>query len=67
MKHEENTELLKPSEVAVMFRVDIKTVSRWARAGRISAIRTPGGHRRFHRSEIEALIREGEEVRHDQS
>jgi excisionase family DNA binding protein len=49
-------ELLTPSEVAVLFRVDPKTVSRWARAGRISAIRTIGGHRRFRASEIQRFI-----------
>ncbi|MGH9041218.1 MAG: BldC family transcriptional regulator [Acidimicrobiia bacterium] len=38
--------LLTPSEVAEMFRVNPKTVTRWARAGKISAIRTLGGHRR---------------------
>jgi excisionase family DNA binding protein len=48
-------ELLTPSEVAAMFRVNPKTVTRWARAGRISAIRTLGGHRRFRASEIRNL------------
>ena len=48
--------LLTPSEVAVMFRVNAKTVTRWARAGKISAIRTLGGHRRFRASEIEAFL-----------
>jgi len=49
-------ELLTPSEVAVMFRVNPKTVTRWARAGRISAVRTLGGHRRFRASEIRQLL-----------
>jgi len=49
-------ELLTPSEVAAMFRVNPKTVTRWARAGKISAIRTLGGHRRFRASEIRALL-----------
>lgn len=49
-------ELLTPGEVAVMFRVNPKTVTRWARAGRISAIRTIGGHRRFRASEIQRFI-----------
>jgi excisionase family DNA binding protein len=49
-------ELLTPGEVAVMFRVNPKTVTRWARAGRISAIRTIGGHRRFRASEIERFM-----------
>ena len=39
--------LLTPGEVASLFRVDPKTVTRWATAGRIGSIRTPGGHRRF--------------------
>ena len=39
--------LLTPSEVAKMFRVNPKTVTRWARAGKLNAIRTLGGHRRF--------------------
>jgi len=48
--------LLTPSEVAAMFRVDPKTVTRWAKAGKISAIRTLGGHRRFHESEVRQLL-----------
>lgn len=49
--------LLTPGEVASLFRVDPKTVTRWAAAGRISSIRTPGGHRRFRESEVHALLR----------
>ena len=49
-------ELLTPAEVAVMFRVDPKTVTRWARAGRLSAIRTIGGHRRFRASEVQQFL-----------
>lgn len=48
--------LLTPGEVAVMFRVDPKTVTRWAQAGKLSAVRTLGGHRRFHESEVRALL-----------
>jgi excisionase family DNA binding protein len=39
-----------------MFRVDPKTVSRWARSGRLHALRTLGGHRRYPESEIWALV-----------
>ena len=53
---DETEKLLTPSEVAAMFRVNPKTVTRWARAGKISAIRTLGGHRRFKESEIRALL-----------
>lgn len=48
--------LLTPAEVAALFRVDPKTVTRWAASGRISSIRTPGGHRRFRESEVRALL-----------
>jgi excisionase family DNA binding protein len=48
--------LLMPAEVARMFRVDAKTVTRWAKAGRIGSIRTLGGHRRFWESEVRALL-----------
>lgn len=48
--------LLTPGEVAQLFRVDSKTVTRWAAAGRISSIRTPGGHRRFRETEVRALL-----------
>jgi excisionase family DNA binding protein len=49
-------ELLTPGEVAVIFRVDPKTVTRWARAGKISAVRTLGGHRRYRASEIRGIL-----------
>lgn len=49
--------LLTPAEVANMFRVDPKTVTRWAKAGRLSSIRTLGGHRRFREVEVRALLR----------
>jgi len=48
--------LLTSAEVARMFRVDPKTVTRWAITGRLGSIRTPGGHRRFRESEITALL-----------
>ncbi|MEA2506379.1 MAG: hypothetical protein QOH48_997 [Actinomycetota bacterium] len=51
-----NDHLLTPAEVAALFRVDPKTVSRWAKAGKISSIRTLGGHRRYRSSEIRAIF-----------
>ena len=39
--HEAGERLMTPGEVAAMFRVDPKTVTRWASAGRIGSIRTP--------------------------
>lgn len=54
-KKSENT-LLTPSEVAKRFRVDPKTVTRWAEAGRLNSIRTLGGHRRFYATQVDALL-----------
>lgn len=48
--------LLTPAEVAAAFRVDPKTVSRWAAAGRLPCTRTLGGHRRFPAGEVAALL-----------
>jgi excisionase family DNA binding protein len=49
--------LLTPAEVASLFRVDPKTVTRWAKAGRLTAIRTLGGHRRYRQSEVQNLLK----------
>lgn len=49
--------LLTPGETAALFRVKPKTVARWADEGRLPSVKTPGGHRRFRRSAIEALIK----------
>ncbi len=52
----ETEALLTPAEVAAMFRVDPKTVTRWAKAGKLSSIRTLGGHRRYRESEVRSLL-----------
>jgi excisionase family DNA binding protein len=48
--------LLTPSEVAALFRVDPKTVTRWAKAGKLTSIRTLGGHRRYLANEVYSLL-----------
>jgi excisionase family DNA binding protein len=48
--------LLTPAEVAALFQVDPKTVTRWANAGKLASIRTLGGHRRYIESEVRALL-----------
>jgi excisionase family DNA binding protein len=55
-RQRESEALLTPSEVAALFRVDPKTVTRWAKAGKISSIRTLGGHRRYRESEVRELL-----------
>ena len=49
--------LLTPAEVASLFRVDPKTVTRGAKAGKLTSIRTLGGHRRYKESEVKALLK----------
>jgi len=48
--------LLTPAEVAILFRVDAKTVARWAKAGKLTSLRTLGGHRRFIEAEVRGLL-----------
>jgi excisionase family DNA binding protein len=54
--HSAPNALLTPAEVAAVFRVDPKTVTRWAKAGKLSFIRTLGGHRRYLESEVLAKL-----------
>ncbi|MBA3420255.1 MAG: BldC family transcriptional regulator [Geodermatophilaceae bacterium] len=51
--------LLTPAEVASLFRVDPKTVTRWAKSGKLSSIRTLGGHRRYREAEVRVLLSTG--------
>ncbi|MEV8639313.1 BldC family transcriptional regulator [Streptosporangium sp. NPDC051023] len=51
--------LLTPREVARLFGVDPKTVNRWADAGRLTFLRTPGGQRRYREGEVHALRSSG--------
>lgn len=57
-------EMLTAGEVARLFRVDPKTVTRWADKGLLHAVRVyPAAQRRFRLSEVEALLsgkKEGE-------
>ena len=53
--------LLTPKEVAQRFHVNPKTVTRWAKAVKLTAIRTLGGHRRYRESEVLERLREYKE------
>ncbi len=53
---DERDTLLTPGEVAAMFRVNPKTVTRWANAGKLTPVRTLGGHRRYRRSEVDEVL-----------
>ena len=49
--------LLTPAQVAAIFSVDAKTVTRWAKAGKLKCIYTLGGHRRYREAEVRALLK----------
>ncbi len=51
--------MLTPRQVAALFQVDPKTVTRWCRAGKMTAVRLPGGHYRITRAEVERVIAAG--------
>lgn len=53
---EDDDELLTPREVAEIFGVRTTTIARWSREGRLAPLRTPGGHRRFTRSSVRAVL-----------
>jgi len=48
--------LLTPAQVGLLLGISPITVRFWAKKGRLKFITTPGGHRRFKRSQIEALV-----------
>ena len=54
-------ELMTPREVADLFGVGTKTIARWAVLGKLSSVRTLGGHHRYRRTEIETLLNEDNE------
>ena len=49
-------DLLTPREAAEMFGVNANTLARWVRAGRLASVTTPGGHRRYRRADVHALM-----------
>lgn len=49
---------LTPGQVAALLHVSPKTVNRWANMGLIPCIVTLGGHRRFHRDAVKAVVDE---------
>jgi excisionase family DNA binding protein len=51
----DDSEYLAPGEAARRLGVSTWTLNRWERQGKLSAYRTPGGHRRFRDDDIEAL------------
>lgn len=50
------TWLMRPGEVASVFRVDPKTPTRWVNDGRLTSIRTKGKQHRFSSNEVIGLL-----------
>jgi excisionase family DNA binding protein len=47
---------LLPAEVAELLSVSPKTVSRWAKQGKLPFMKTLGGHRRYPEAQIRQLV-----------
>lgn len=52
----EPKELMTPSEVGKVLRIDPKTVTRWVTLGRLRGIKTPGGQIRLYAEDIRAIV-----------
>lgn len=59
LDHSVEMSMLTSAEVAALFRVNTKTITRWTRAGKFTTYRTPGGHRRYDEAEVRALLNRG--------
>jgi excisionase family DNA binding protein len=51
-------DVMTPGQVAELFKVDAKTVTRWATAGKLVSFKTPGGHRRFWKKDVDKFLAE---------
>lgn len=49
-------EYLKPGEAIKVASISISTLYRAEKAGRIVPLRTPGGHRRYRKTDVLALL-----------
>ncbi len=67
MSNNTSEKLLSPSQVAVIFAVDPKTVTRWAKSGKLPYVRTLGGHRRYRESIVRELAEEITETEPNES
>ena len=57
----ESEDYLRAGEAAEILHVSPKTMSRWAKEGRVPHIITLGGHRRFRASEIRTFLEQVED------
>jgi excisionase family DNA binding protein len=52
----DTTRYLRTAEVADILQVSPKTVSRWAKEGKLPFLKTLGGHRRYPAAKINQLV-----------
>jgi excisionase family DNA binding protein len=57
---QEVARFLTRGEVAKLFGVSASTVTRWARAGLLASVRTPGGHYRYRAQDAQLAVQAGE-------
>ena len=55
----ESDDLITSAEAAKIGHVSKITIHRAVKAGKLTPLRTPGGHFRFRRSDVEALLAAG--------
>ena len=48
-------EVVSSTQAAAILGVHVASIKRWADQGRLRCIKTPGGHRRFLRADVEAM------------
>jgi len=48
--------MLRQREVMRLYNVSKQALRRWVRQGILSEIRTPGGHRRYIKEELEKIL-----------
>jgi diguanylate cyclase (GGDEF)-like protein/excisionase family DNA binding protein len=48
---------LRLGDAAAELGVSLNTLRRWSDAGKLTVYRSPGGHRRYRRADVEALLR----------
>lgn len=53
----EEDRLLTRAEAAAELGIGVQSVTRWAEAGKLTAVRTPGGHRRYRAADVARLKR----------
>jgi molybdopterin-binding protein len=55
-RQRENEELLRPREAALQLRISFPTIKQWIYARKIRSVKTPGGHHRIPRSEVDRFL-----------